>query len=287
MTLATVIQKIHDALLPIYGGRESELMTSMLLEHHTGWDATVLHAMQHHELPGDVEQAVVVDLDRLEQSYPIQYILGYVWFYDMQLAVNPHVLIPRPETEELVHRIVQDIRASGNPMRVLDLGTGSGCIPLGIKKAVPYCDVSACDISKDALSVARSNAQQQQLAVSFFEYDILSEGALPHAGPYDIMVSNPPYIPLKDRANMHRNVVDHEPSLALFVTDEDPLLFYRKLAHLGRKILRDGGHLYVEIHEDLAKDVVALLQSLQYDQVEVFRDMQGKERMVKALHCMQ
>lgn len=282
MTLSEVENKLMAVLIPLYGNREASLMTDMVIENLTSWDRTVARTMLHHEVSETIIEKLEEYIAALSQSVPIQYVLGYAWFYHMQLQVNAHVLIPRPETEELVDRIVKEGKRTSNKLVVLDLGTGSGCIPLGIKKGLPVAQVFGCDVSEEALKVAKQNAMHQQLDISFFKYDILSGDHLPLDQQLDIMVSNPPYIPFSEKDSMHKNVKDHEPALALFVHDSDPLIFYKKIAQLGIRHLKKGGSLYFEIHESMAMDIQQLLTDFNYENIKVCQDLQGKDRIVIA-----
>lgn len=235
-------------------------------------------------------------LQRLNTHEPVQYIMNKAWFYRMELYVDENVLIPRPETEELVKWIVDDVKASGRdvfvrrPMqadetcqlKILDVGTGSGCIALALKKTMPKAEVWGCDISEEALNVARRNGSLLDIRVDFQGLDFLDEAQQKLLPTVDIIVSNPPYVPLKDKAQMHSNVVDHEPHTALFVTDDDPLIFYRALAEFGKKRLYENGSIYAEIHEESGNAVVNLFKEQGYSAAELKKDMQGKDRMVKA-----
>jgi release factor glutamine methyltransferase len=236
------------------------------------------------------------NLQRLKKHEPIQYIMNKTWFYGMELYVDKNVLIPRPETEELVQWIVDDVKASGKnvfvrkPMeadettqlKILDVGTGSGCIPLALKKTMPKAEVWGCDISEEALNVARRNGSALDIRVDFQGLNFLDEAQQKLLPTVDILVSNPPYVPLKDREQMNANVVDHEPHTALFVPNNDPLIFYKALAAFAKKRLYENGSIYMEIHEETGSEVVNLFKENGYSNIELRKDMQGKDRMVKA-----
>jgi len=222
-----------------------------------------------------VEQA----LSRLLKKEPLQYVLGETEFYDLHLSVNSNVLIPRPETEELVDLILQ--RHSGN-VSLLDIGTGSGCIPIAIKKNNAMAQVSACDISDLALEVAQQNAIRNDVSIAFFQCDILDMENLPQ-GKYDVIVSNPPYVLNSEKALLRDNVLDYEPGLALFVEDETPLLFYEAIADFGLQSLNDTGYLYFEINEGFGAETKAMLEKKGYRQVEIHADIFAKQRMVSAI----
>ena len=213
---------------------------------------------------------------------PIQHVLGYAWFYNMKFKVNEQVLIPRPETEELVEWIIQEIKSNKiSNLQVLDIGTGSGCIPITLKKKLPQIVMSSIDISNEAINIAQANAKQLETEVTFVEMDFLNEQLTQELPKYDIIVSNPPYIKQSESNTMSKHVVAFEPAMALFVPDEDALLFYRKIAKFGLQHLNDNGFIYFEINETLGTEVIQLLLSKGY-QSELRKDMQGKDRMIKA-----
>ncbi|AHF14633.1 peptide chain release factor N(5)-glutamine methyltransferase [Niabella soli] len=217
---------------------------------------------------------------RLLQEEPIQYILNEAWFYDIPFYVDENVLIPRPETEELVHWVIREHNTKP-ALNILDIGTGSGCIPIILKRKLTQALITSCDISAGALVVAQRNASTHNAMINFIQLDFLNEigwSLLPKA---DILISNPPYIPEKDKYTMNPNVVDYEPALALFVPDQDPLLFYRKIAAAAKQLLNTGGAIYVEIHESLGAATNALFNASGFTTI-VQTDMQGKERFVKA-----
>ncbi|MEL7020215.1 MAG: peptide chain release factor N(5)-glutamine methyltransferase, partial [Bacteroidota bacterium] len=229
------------------------------------------------------------DINRMLQYEPVQYILGEADFFGYKFHVSPAVLIPRPETEELVDWMIQDQkkRATNDIRpRFLDIGTGSGCIPIVLKKKIPYAELSGIDISCAALSVAAQNAARQCVEIAWQEMDILNEkqwGDIPNQH-LSVIVSNPPYIPHRERTLMHRNVLEHEPSIALFVADEQPLLFYETIARFAQQKLQDKGCLYFECNEYNATDVRQMLLEKGYASVHIEQDMSGKDRMIRATH---
>ncbi|PSL31886.1 peptide chain release factor N(5)-glutamine methyltransferase [Chitinophaga ginsengisoli] len=284
MTIQAAFTQLITSLAPGHDQREAANIAHIVMEHITGLskmdrivykdkELTALQAIQ-------LEQA----LTALLAHQPVQYVTGSSWFYGMELQVNAHVLIPRPETEELVEWIVQDVRNSKLPnRRILDIGTGSGAIPIALKKELPAATVWAVDISAGALETARSNAQQQQLDVHFEQVDILNTNASAALPMFDIIVSNPPYICQQESAGMQEQVVAYEPSIALFVPDDDALLFYRQIGLLAKEKLNPGGVLYFEINEAFGEETADLLRGQGYLHVEVKKDLFGKDRMVKAL----
>lgn len=216
---------------------------------------------------------------QLLQHKPVQYVLGEAWFYHLKLKVNEAVLIPRPETEELVEMVIADRSTQIIDPLVLDIGTGSGCIAIALKKNLPAAIVSAVDVSEMALAVAKENAARYNVLIDLMHLDFLDEkkwGALPR---YHIIISNPPYIPENEKEKLAKNVADHEPHTALFVPAKDPLLFYRKIASFARSHLHPKGKIYLETHEDHAKEVKALF-SKDYAYAEIKKDLFGKERML-------
>ncbi len=219
-------------------------------------------------------------VQRLQGNEPFQYILGSTEFYGLRIQCDSRVLIPRPETEELVDWVVKDHQHSG-VHSILDLCTGTGCIALALKSGLSESRVAGTDVSEEALQLARQNAVANQLSVDFFQMDVLREQP-PGDQHYDIWVSNPPYIPESDQQDMHANVLEYEPHLALFVSDTDPLLFYRRIAMLAQQHLQLGGTLYVEIHERYGDELVRLFSDLNFQDVELRADLQGRARMVKA-----
>lgn len=219
-------------------------------------------------------------LGELQQQRPWQYVVGLADFYGLKFRVDERVLIPRPETEELVHYIIQEHK--GRTLDLLDVGTGSGCIAVTLKKNLPEATVVGVDVSADALMLAQKNALDQAVAISFKALDVLDEQAIEALSLYDIIVSNPPYILEEERPLMTVNVRQHEPELALYVTNNDPLQFYKVLAKLGRQKLQFGGWLYVEINEHFGPQVVALFQEHGYQKIALHQDMAGRDRMVVA-----
>ena len=216
---------------------------------------------------------------RLSKGEPLQYVLEKAWFYNMELKVNDTVLIPRPETEELVDWIVKENLTAQN---VFEIGTGSGCIPLAIKSNLKKATVFAGDISEEALLIAESNAKVLNLKVHFQRFDALNWQEFKFEQKFDVIVSNPPYIPNSDKTLMHKNVLDFEPGLALFVANESPLLFYEKIADFALENLSESGALYFEIHERFGSETIKMLKIKGFLNVFLRQDLQGKDRMLKA-----
>ena len=244
-----------------------------------GIGTTAYYLKEEIVLSNEQEARLCRIIKRLQQGEPLQYIEGKAPFYGMEIAVNSSVLIPRPETAELVEWIVHD--HSTQQPNILDLGTGSGCIAIALSRQLPHASISACDISAEALTVAKENARANKAPISFFAHDMLDlRTPLPHS--YDILVSNPPYIRQSEAADMSIQVTEWEPHTALFVPDNDALRFYRAIAELGRtKALRPDGYIYVEINQALGKETVDIFESYGYQDVELRKDIYGNERMIR------
>ena len=219
-------------------------------------------------------------LDKLKQQIPIQYILGTTSFYDLDFEVNNDVLIPRPETEELVSWILSNnpITESTNKPKILDIGTGSGCIAISLAKNIPKATVYAIDVSEKALAIAKKNASTNKVKVTFIQENILKTENFQEK--LDIIVSNPPYVRNLEKQEINKNVLDYEPHLALFVDDHDALIFYRKIAHLAQKNLSENGQLYFEINQYLGNEMVELLQKMHFKNIEIRKDIYGNNRMI-------
>ena len=220
-------------------------------------------------------------ISELKTEKPIQYIIGETWFYDSKFYVNEHTLIPRPETEELVDWIVATEKKNDKKekLTILDIGTGTGCIPISLKKNIPQAEVSAIDVSEEALKVAQKNALENKVAINFILQNILEIEDLKQQ--FDIIVSNPPYVRNMEKQEIKKNVLAFEPHLALFVEDNDALLFYRKIAQLALKSLTPNGLLFFEINQYLGKETVELLENLGFKNIELKKDIYGNDRMIK------
>lgn len=275
-TYHDLVKKLSSEL-KIYEAQESINLVEWLLEYHMGLRRVDMTKFMEED---DLPIKLIQDFDRLKSGEPIQHILGKAPFYGRDFRVTPDTLIPRNETEELVHWILKDNRLAN--LKVLDIGTGSGCIPITLALEMDAAQVFGVDISESALKVARANAKALHAEVSFSRCDILNEKLA--FSDLDIVVSNPPYVLNSDKSKMHSNVLDHEPGIALFVPDENPLLFYRAIADQAKKMLKHGGKLYVEIHENFGDEVVHCLENLGYSDVILKHDLNGKSRMVVARH---
>ena len=279
MTLLTLKQQFKNELADQYENIELSSLLSILFEHITGWNQINQVVNKDEKLTQSNVDAFQNALTALKEGRPIQYITGKAWFMGNELMVNENVLIPRPETEELVDWVTEYATIIDKPLQIMDIGPGSGCIAISLKLALPNCMVAGLDISEDALEVAKENAKQLNAEISWMQENILDTTYLPNK--FDIIVSNPPYIPFKENVNMQVQVKNFEPSIALFVTNEDPLIFYRTIARLGKQYLNPNGQLFFEMHYDQGKALLALFDEMGYH-AELRMDMFGKDRMLRA-----
>src|SRR6187401_2902740 len=280
MTLNEARTVLTKELKNVYETDESRNIIELVIEHITNMS----RAEQVKNKVPYLTCTQLEDLDaiteRLKKNEPVQYVLGEAWFSGMKFKVNKNVLIPRPETEELVDWIVKENgKTKMENISILDIGTGSGCIPITIKKKLSEANVTAIDVCSEALFTATENAVALNAEVNFVLLDFLDEEKWKELGQYDIIVSNPPYIKQSEINTMHERVKEFEPHLALFVPDEDALLFYKKLSDFAMKHLNVGGKLFVEINEALGEQAVSLFRG--FANIELRKDMQGKDRMIK------
>lgn len=276
MTYSELRDLFRQTLAPLYPPEELRAIFHLYVESRYELLPVFLYLNLNSPLPPVGHP--MEDLQRLADGEPIQYVLGTATFCDMELHVDPAVLIPRPETAELVNKIAHE-NTGRRKVKILDLGTGSGAIAIALARALHGSEVWACDISESALKTARLNAETQNAGITFFQWDMLT-GIPPQLHDFDILVSNPPYIPENEKSSMHCNVTAHEPATALFVPDDNPLIFYQRICEIGQAVLRFGGKIHVEIHEAFARETVALFQQMQYQNVEVIQDLNGKDRIV-------
>lgn len=272
-------RELWRTLEPLYGNGEARAVTDYVLDVCFGLSKADIMCGAVEEMTAEKTAELNKIFNRLTEGEPVQYVLGRAEFSGRWFNVRPGVLIPRPETEELCAWITADSKASGSP-KVLDIGTGSGCIAITLQLDMPESKVTAWDISADALDVARENAQQLGANVNFVRQDALN--AKPE-GEWDVIVSNPPYICEKEKKDMAVNVLEHEPHTALFVPDADPLLFYRAITRLAVQTLNKGGRLYFEINPIYADDTCRMMQAEGMTAVELRSDMYGKQRMAKGV----
>jgi release factor glutamine methyltransferase len=299
-TIKDVFLSFQQGLNGVYDTRETASIALLVLEEITGMSRAKIKAFTDDDVPAaDVEKIAGI-LEELKTGKPVQYILGSTEFYGLSFLVNPATLIPRPETEELVEWVLESEKLkvrSQKSLSILDIGTGSGCIAISLKKNLPDARVTAIDISPEALHTAKQNAVINEVEVEFMKQDILEVGksesplspeavntsslALRHL-MFDIIVSNPPYVTLDDKLQMHQNVTGFEPHTALFVPEHDPLIFYKAIADYAVKHLEKNGLLYLEINENFGKKTVKILNNKGFIDIELRKDMSGRDRMVKA-----
>jgi release factor glutamine methyltransferase len=281
MTILEAQQKALLQLKILYDEREAASITEWVMEHITGKKRIDRLLDKQALLTTSQEAQVDTILQQLTTHKPIQYVLAEAWFAGMKFFVNEHALIPRPETEELVEWIVlESQKLKVKSQKLLDIGTGSGCIPISLKRFLPELSVSSVDVSKEALAVAQTNTGLLKVDIELLHFDFLNEANWDELPLVDIIVSNPPYIKQSEHGSMSKNVLDFEPSIALFVPDEDALLFYRKIALFAKTHLSKNGLIFLEINEALGKEIVELYESFGYT-IELRKDMQGKNRMAK------
>lgn len=289
MTIGEIEQLYLEGLSEQYGESESLSLANLAIEDVCDIGHGFLFANRSNDLSQEQDQLLLKILDGLKAGTPIQYLLGVADFYGFKFKVAPGVLIPRPETEELVDWILKDIKQNqlnSSPGRIVEIGTGSGCIPVTLKKKLPETDVISVDISDDALMIAAKNVLFHEVDVELVKGDILEGLTGFNKESIDIIVSNPPYITNAERADMHMNVLHNEPSLALFVPDEDPLIFYRKILHFAKENLALTGCVYFEINSLMGQQMLCLLEENNF-YGELKKDIFGKDRMVKALKAIQ
>ena len=278
MKVKEAIQQLRESLSPVIEAGELQAMIRVICEDVFNYDQVDVALRQDHELPDFAPERIAEIIARLKRHEPLQYVVGSARFHGHRFKVTPAVLIPRPETEQLVDLIIDE-----NPdadLKVLDMGTGSGCIAIALARALKFAQVDALDVSRDALAVARENAALLKTpGVRFFESDMLASQP---SACYDIIVSNPPYICWSERESMDRNVKDFEPGQALFVPDSDPLLYYKAIAHYASQSLEHGGKLYLEINQRFGNEVKHLLESSGLDDVRIIEDSFGHVRFAAA-----
>lgn len=276
--------QLWHLIVPPYDESEAKAVMRTVLEVVFGFTLADLYSGKVNELSSDEEAVLREIVGRLQKNEPVQYVLGQADFHGRTFKVRRGVLIPRPETAELCEWITARHTHSGH-LRILDIGTGSGCIAITLALHLPQAEVKGWDISTEVLSVARENNERLKAGVRFLKRDILAPGLSDKAGKgterIDVIVSNPPYICMKERDKMERNVLEYEPEAALFVPDDDPLRFYRAIAEYGKTALKPGGELYFEINPLYARELETLLEEQGYNNIEVRKDQFGKQRMMK------
>lgn len=278
-TLTAVISYIKTELSDLYEDTEIKSMTYIMLDHFFSISKKELILEKDKRLSESELLQIIYVVKDLKKLKPLAYIFGEWEFYGLPFKVNQHTLIPRPETEELVQLIVNENKLE--KLHVLDIGTGSGCIAIAIKKQLPENTITAFDVSEEALIIAKQNALLNEVEVNFKQINILKP--LKIVEQFDVIVSNPPYIPIKDKEIMKKNVLDFEPHLALFVENDNTLLFYKAIAQFALTNLTPNGKLYVEIHEELGQEVKSLFEKTGFDAVKIINDMNNKNRIVSCI----
>lgn len=269
------ITYIHNKLKSSYSYNEINSLIELIFNHIYNYSKKDFILQSDKVLTNAEFERIKEIADQLYEDKPIQHLFGKAHFYDLQFTVNKNVLIPRQETEELVDLILK--KHGKQEIKILDIGAGSGCIPIALKKNNPLFTVVSCDISDEALSIARENAISNQASINFLHFDILSDDAFPEK-EFDVIVSNPPYIAEKEKSLMPKNVLDHDPHLALFVSNEDPLVFYRAILQQSIAILKSNGYVYFEINEAYGSSIKELMEQYGYA-CEIIKDLNGKDRM--------
>ena len=310
MTIDELYKHFVEQLKIIYDERESANIADWVFECIANSKRSDRILDKQKQLSNSKIKELNTALLKLLDHKPVQYVLGEAWFYKMKLFVNEHVLIPRPETEELVEWVVEDVRAKRYDVRsvedvrgtgyevrskksinikhpisdivhIIDIGTGSGCIAIALKKELADAEIFAIDVSEEALHVAKKNAENQNAPINFLQIDFLNEGSWASLPLFNIIISNPPYIPENEKSKLAKNVVDHEPHLALFVKNDDPLIFYKEIAFFAERHLKQTGKIFVEVHENYSKEVQQIFAGKNFT-TEIRKDIYGRERMVCA-----
>jgi release factor glutamine methyltransferase len=277
MTFKQLEKIFKDELSGLYEANEALGLFHLTAEHVSGIRPATLMLQMSSVINSEEERSYQSILSSLKEGRPIQHIIGEAWFYGLKFKVNSAVLIPRPETEELVHWILESA-SRDQPMQFLDIGTGSGCIAVSLKKNLPQSKGYAMDISSAALEVAGENAAVNNVEIKLIPSDIL---VYKSNEQFDLIVSNPPYITPGERGDMHQNVLDFEPEMALFVTADDPLIFYKCIADFALGHLNSSGYMFFEINEYLGKEMIAMLTAKAFTDIQLKKDMQGKDRMIR------
>ena len=280
-TINEVFLAFRHELNDLYNNNETEALTLWVVSEIMELSKATIKAFPEKELTVLQQEVSSSILMELKTGKPLQYVLGYTEFYGLRFVVNPATLIPRPETEELVEWILSSVNPK-QELSILDIGTGSGCIPISLKKNLPHAHISAIDISPEALQTAKINAELNEVEIDFLEADIL-KNLQPITHKLQLIVSNPPYVTPTDKEQMHLNVIDFEPHTALFVPQEDPLLFYKAIADFALTNLSTDGLLFLEINESYGQETTELLSSKGFKSIQLKKDMSGRDRIIKAI----
>jgi release factor glutamine methyltransferase len=279
-----IVRFFKEELQDLYEEREVKSFVNLVMQEFTGLDYAQLLMSDDKTVSESVMLKIKFAINDLKVYKPVQYILGKTIFYDLEFIVNPSVLIPRPETEELVQWIISDYKNNFNFVDIIDIGTGSGCIPIALKSNLELSKVYGIDISKDALKVAELNALNNQVDIHYKQIDIFDTEKWSKLPLFDVIVSNPPYICESEKELMQANVINYEPHLALFVENDNPLIYYNIIADFAKDKLKPEGSLYFEINEGLAYQTIDLLEAKGFSHSEIKKDMQGKNRFIKSVY---
>ena len=283
LTIRQITTEIHRQLTGQYPETEIESFARILFRHFLKMTSAQVHLSPESILPAEIVQQILAAIDELKKNQPIQYIIGETEFYGLPFLLTPDVLIPRPETEELVDWMLHEYDRK-SPLTILDVGTGSGCIAVALAVNFPNAGVWAVDISETALIIARRNAMENRVNIHFLLKDVLNDGLMGFAPEsLDVMVSNPPYVTPSEKTNMLPNVLQYEPHIALFTPQDHPLVFYERIAAFGAKCLKNGGRVFFEINESFHEEVVDILRQNNYLDISPRKDINGKWRMVTAI----
>lgn len=278
LTVDSVVSLFHKELENYYSKDEIGSFLVLIFRYFLGFSGIDLIVKKHIEVDKALKDQLDEILSDLQKAKPIQYILGSTEFYGLTFKVNEDVLIPRPETEELVYWIIKEHK-NKNEIKILDVGTGSGCIAVSLKKMLPFSKVTAIDISGKALNMAKTNAVNNKVEIDFMQMDILT-GAISHINDnFDIIVSNPPYVLDSEKESMHKNILEYEPYIALFA-GVDPIIFYKSIADLALTKLKKNGKLYFEINENMAPLIVQMLDDKRFLNIQLKKDLNSKDRMI-------
>lgn len=275
-----IIKKIHTSLVQSYDDSEISIFTRLIIEHVTNLPFSLFLSDKNTKITEAQELNIDKIIERLQRLEPIQYILGETEFFGLPFMVDDNVLIPRPETEELVEMMIHE--NSSDQVNILDIGTGSGCIAISLKRHIKKAKLVGWDVSESALEMAIKNAKLNSVDVTFSKVDVLSE--YPTNEFFDVIVSNPPYIMNSEKKEMDHNVLNYEPHTALFVSDHEPLLFYNKIADIAKVILKPSGRLYFEINRAKGMETIDMLNNKGFVNIELFKDISGNDRIIKAIY---
>ena len=281
MLLCQLIKDIKLALNPLYNANEINSFIKILANYYLNISPVQLHFSEKHFILPEIANEINKAIERLKQQEPIQYIIGETDFFDFTFKVTPEVLIPRPETEELVNWIISDYK-NCKELILLDIGTGSGCIAITLDKKLSDVKTFAIDVSEKAIQIAQTNAKTNNSSVTFLQKDIFKVERKTFSHKFDIIVSNPPYVTESDKKEMQKNVLDFEPEIALFVSDNKPLIFYNTIITFATSNLKIGGEIYLEINEKFANNIKDILKKSKFVNIKIKQDLNNKDRMIKA-----